>query len=442
MKFSKFNLIIQDEETKNIILFNTLQGNYIEIDKDTKEKIEKNDIKSLDKETKKLFIESGVIINDTVEENRIFSYFHNKEKFSNNVLNSTVLLTWACNLKCVYCFEGEKENLINMTKEQADQYVKFITQTAKIKKIDNITINLFGGEPMVNIDIGFYILKNIKEFCTQNNINFISTIITNGTLLNEENLLRLLELNCRSIQITLDGLKETHDTRRMDKNGNGTFDKIIKVLQLLNEKIGTLKSFNTVIRINIDKININGAYELLKYIGKDGMNLTNCTVDFGIVRGLTESCSAYSNNCFVEEEIGAVLYDLWDAAEKQGFFYNIRPARRWMYCGLYGDNQYTITPNCEVYKCWEHAGEKEHCIGKLDENGNLVDIHFAFYDWMSHTPMECEDCKNCAYLPNCGGGCGMESYAKTKTYHEAGCFKVKGVVEKQLMRYYKKTQPL
>lgn len=442
MKFSKFNLIVQDEETKNIILFNTLQGNYIEIDKDTKEKIEKNDIKDLDKETKKLFIESGVIINNNIEENRIFSYFHNKEKFSNNALNSTVLLTWACNLKCVYCFEGEKENLINMTKDQADQYIKFITQTAKIKKVDNITINLFGGEPMVNIEIGFYILKNIKEFCTQNNINFVSTIITNGTLLNEENLLRLLELNCRSIQITLDGLKETHDTRRMDKKGNGTFDKIIKVLQLLNEKVGTLKSFNTVIRINIDKININGTYDLLKYIGKDGMNLTNCTVDFGIVRGLTESCSAYSNNCFVEEEIGPVLYDLWDAAEKQGFFYNIRPARHWMYCGLYGDNQYTVTPDCEVYKCWEHAGEKEHCIGKLDENGNLTDIRFAFYDWMSHTPMECEDCKNCAYLPNCGGGCGMESYAKTKTYHEAGCFKIKGVVEKQLMRYYKKTQPL
>lgn len=108
------------------------------------------------------------------------------------------------------------------------------------------------------------------------------------------------------------------------------------------------------------------------------MDLTNCTVDFGIVRGLTESCAAYSSNCFVEGEIGSVLYELWKVAENQGFYYNIRPMRRWMYCGLYSDNQYTVTPNCEVYKCWEHAGEKEHLIGRLNENGQLVYWHIDF----------------------------------------------------------------
>jgi len=442
LKFSKFNLIKKKKKTDNIILFNTLQGNCIEINEDIKKKIEENDIKNINKDTIKLFIQYGIIINDNVDENRIFSYFHDREKFSSNTLNSTVLLTWACNLKCIYCFEGEKENLISMTKENADKYINFITQVAKAKKVDNVTINLFGGEPMVNIEVGFYILKNIKEFCLKNNINFISTIITNGTLLNEENLSQLLELNCQSIQITLDGLQKMHDARRMDKNGKGTFDRIIDVLKLLNKKIGLLKSFNTVIRINVDKINIDGTYHLLEYIGKNGLNLTNCTVDFGIVRGLTESCAAYSNNCFLEEEIGNILYDLWNAAEQQGFYYNIRPMRRWMYCGLYSDNQYTVTPNCEVYKCWEHTGEKEHCIGKINEYGNLADIRFAFYDWMSHTPMDCKECRDCVYLPTCGGGCGMVSYAKMGTYHETGCFKIKGVIEKQLIKCYERNGQL
>ena len=75
MKFSKFNLVAQSEKNGNVVLFNTLQGNCIEIDEDIKEKIEKNDIKNLDIETRKLFIQSGVIINDNVDENRIFSYF-------------------------------------------------------------------------------------------------------------------------------------------------------------------------------------------------------------------------------------------------------------------------------------------------------------------------------------------------------------------------------
>lgn len=438
MKFSKFNLITTDEETGKIILFNTLQGNCIEIEEELKRLIEANEIAKINAKTRKMFEQFGIIISDKIDENRIFSYFHDKEKFSNDTLNSTVLLTWACNLKCIYCFEGERENVVTMSRESADIYIKFIKQYAVAKKVNNVIINLFGGEPMVNIEIGYYVLENIKSFCDEHHLNFSSTIITNGTLITEEKLNRLLELNCQSIQVTLDGVKEIHDARRMDKQGKGTFSKIIETLKMLNSKIAELQSFGTVIRINIDKVNIEETYRLLKYIGVEGLNLTNCTVDFGIVRGLTESCSAYSNNCFVEEEIGPVLYDLWDAAEEQGFFYNIRPMRRWLYCGLYSDNQYTITPDCEVYKCWEQAGDKEHYIGQLDENGNIVDIHYAFYDWMSHNPLDCKDCRDCTYLPSCGGGCGIVSYAKSGTYHEAGCFKIKGVVEKQLIRYYKK----
>ena len=439
MKYSKFNLVVTDEKTKKVILFNTLQGNCLEIDDITKKTIEENDISKLDKDFIDICVQYGMIVRDDIDENRIFSYFHDREKFSNNTFNSTVLLSWACNLKCIYCFEGDKTHTVNMSKETADQYIKFVSQNAKARKVDNVIINLFGGEPMVNIDMGFYILENIKSFCEYNGMKFASTIITNGTLLNEEKLNRLLELNCQSIQITLDGVKEIHDARRMGKNGEGTFDVIISTLKLLNEKIGILKTFNTVIRINVDKINLNDTYRLLEYIGKDGLNLTNCTVDFGIVRALSGTCAAYSNNCLGEEEIGSVLYDLWDAAEKQGFYYNIRPIRRWMYCGLYGDNQFSVTPEGEVYKCWEHAGETEHCIGELDQNGNLSEVRFAFYDWMTHNPMDCQECKECVYLPTCGGGCGMVSYAKTGTYHSTGCFKVKGVVEKQLIKYYEKT---
>lgn len=434
MKYSKYNLLIPNEN--GMILFNTLQGHCIEIDEETVKKVNANQTSGLESDVKKMFIEYGIIVNDNVDESRIFSYFHLHEKFTSNTINSTVLLTWACNLKCVYCFEGERENVTSMTEKQANQYIEFIIKLAQIKKAENVVINLFGGEPLVNIEIGFYILEKVKAYCDANSINFISSIITNGTLLREDILMKLLDFNCKSIQVTLDGIKEIHDSRRMDKQGKGTFDKIISVLELLNMKVGQLKSFNTIIRINIDKVNIEDTYELLKYIGKDGLNLTNCTVDFGIVRGLTESCAAYSSNCFVEGEIGDVLYDLWNAAEAQGFYYNIRPMRRWLYCGLYGDNQYTVTPNCEVYKCWEHAGEKEHLIGRLDEKGQLVDIQYAYYDWMTHNPVENKECRECVYLPSCGGGCGMVSYAKTATYHASGCFKIKGVIEKQLIKCF------
>lgn len=436
MKYSKYNLVVKQGE--KTILFNTLQGHCVEIDEEIKNSIVDKNIEVLNTDTLNLFKRCNIVIDDKVDEKRIFTYFHDREKYTSNTVNSTVLLTWACNLKCVYCFEGEKQNACTMNKEQANQYICFIKNLVRNKKAKNLIINLFGGEPLANIEIGYYILDSLKAFCQKEKVIFSSTIITNGTLLTEKILDKLLSFNCKSIQITLDGIKSIHDSRRMEKNGGGTFDKIIGVLQMLNSRIGKQRLFNTVIRINIDKTNIAETKALLDYIGKDNINLTNCTVDFGIVHGFTESCAAYSSKCFLEEEIGEVLDGLWNYAGTQGFYFDVRPMRRWLYCGLYGDSQYTVTPECDVYKCWEHAGEEEHKIGALDENGELVDIKFAFYDWMSHNPLDNKECENCVYLPSCGGGCAMVSYAKSRTYHSPGCFKIKGVIEKQICEYVRK----
>lgn len=67
MKFSKFNLIITDEKTGKIILFNTLQGNCIEIEEELKELIDANEITKIDVENSKMFERLGIIINDNVD---------------------------------------------------------------------------------------------------------------------------------------------------------------------------------------------------------------------------------------------------------------------------------------------------------------------------------------------------------------------------------------
>lgn len=62
-------------------------------------------------------------------------------------------------------------------------------------------------------------------------------------------------------------------------------------------------------------------------------------------------------------------------------------------------------------------------------------IDAGFYDWMTRDPLENHECRECVYLPVCGGGCGSVSYNQSKTYHAPGCFKTKGVVEKQILHF-------
>lgn len=83
---------------------------------------------------------------------------------------------------------------------------------------------------------------------------------------------------------------------------------------------------------NIDKTNISKTFQLLDFLKQEGLSI--CPVDFGIVKGSTESCASYKSNCFLEEELGDILYPLWKGAESRGFSVFLSPFKRYLYCGL------------------------------------------------------------------------------------------------------------
>ncbi|KAF2955280.1 hypothetical protein [Marinitoga sp. 38H-ov] len=56
---------------------------------------------------------------------------------------------------------------------------------------------------------------------------------------------------------------------------------------------------------------------------------------------------------------------------------------------------------------------------------------------MARNPTKFLECRECLYLTVCGGGCGAVSYEKHKSYHESGCFKIKGNIEKEVLMYLK-----
>lgn len=429
MKFSKYNLIIWDELKKQNILFNTLYGECFIADDKIVESVKNNNIEILSLDVIKQFKEKSIIVEDHVDETLYIEYFHNKTKFNSDVLSFTILLTWACNLRCVYCYEGAGEirnKFLNM--EESASIVKFIKKRIDIVRPHNVSIMLFGGEPLLNLKAGKVILEEIDNYCKERQVVLNTSIITNGVLIDEEKVEFLKKYNCQYIQITLDGVKEIHDTRRVSKDGSSSFDKIIHTLKMMNARTDFVKP---LIRVNIDKNNINSTEDLLSFLAAEGLNA--CGIDFGIVHGGTEACSAYSSSCFVEEELGDLLSSLWKLAKKYGFNINPRPMRKFVYCGLNKENAYTIAPTLDVYKCWEQVGEEKFKIGRIDNDGGLKEDLYNLVDWMSINPVEVPECRECVYLPACGGGCAARAYDRTGSFHDVGCFKIKGVVEKELL---------
>lgn len=246
-----------------------------------------------------------------------------------------------------------------------------------------------------------------------------------------------IEFQCRHIQITLDGIEETHNKRRISKNGEPTFHQIVENLLLLDKYYLKIAY---VIRINVDRSNVADVEPLMQELRRYGIQ--HAKIDFGVVRAETEACQTYESNCFNDSELGSRLDQLWRLAEKYQFSRYPGLYRRFCYCGLYCDNSYTISPKGELYKCWEMVGDLKHRIGNICSSGSVDDVSFAYYDWMTIDPLDNDDCRSCVYLPLCGGGCVMNSVKSTGSYHSSGCFKVKGVVEQQVLYLVEKKKQL
>lgn len=346
MKYSKFNIFVERKDSDKYFLFNTNTGATFLVDTFIKQKIERGDMKFLSAEKRKEYEDAGIILSDEIDENRIFLYNYNKQKYNNEVLNLTILLTYDCNLRCVYCYEGAGEqNKGSLSTETREAIFEFIKKQMEQRKSKVLSVVLFGGEPLLNFEQNVKWLDQIKQYCDMNNIVFVTTLITNGILINEYVMNKLIEYNCQTIQITLDGLKEIHDSRRKYKDGRGSFDEVLNGIRMI---YNNAKLNNPVIRINIDKTNIDEVKRLLVYLSEEKLN--GCYIDFGIVKGTTKACSSYTGNCFVENELGEILDGLWEELESMGFDYNINPQKKFLFCGLYCDAAFTISPFAEIYK--------------------------------------------------------------------------------------------
>lgn len=436
MKFSKYNLTITDESLPEgkYLLCNTFSGATFLVDEEILRMVKKNDLSQFSEDAIGQFLDTGVLVeNDNLDEAKVFNYFYEREKYDNSVLSLTILLTMACNLRCIYCYEGageiSNESLSDQTRENI---LNFIKTQAETRKVSTVSLWLFGGEPLLDLKSNIYFLESVKLFCEKTNRKFLTQIVTNGILCNKENLEVLVRFNCQYVQITLDGIKAIHDTRRIYKGGKGSFDE---VLAGVKNVVQCKELNNPIIRINIDKTNIDKTFELLEYLHLVGLSC--CPVDFGIVKGTTEACASYKSNCFSDDELGNILYPLWEKAKALGFPIYINPTKKFLFCGLYSDSSFTIAPNGDLYKCWDFVNDKKHRIARISDNGQVIDTTYAYFDWMTRTPYNISECRECVYLPACGGGCVGAVWSETGSYHVAGCYKMKGVFEKQILERFK-----
>ncbi len=138
-----------------------------------------------------------------------------------------IMVSGMCNLSCTYCFADQDSYGV-------EKYSRLIEEKV-IERLPELLsafptiggIVFFGGEPLLAYKYIEKIIKQIEKIS-----NFKLGIVTNGTILNND-IITLLKTYHIHVTVSVDGWKIVHNMNRKTIRGNGTFDIIIKNLDII-----------------------------------------------------------------------------------------------------------------------------------------------------------------------------------------------------------------
>lgn len=370
---------------------------------------------------------SGCILEDDINELHTFEYYRNMQKYDNTNLGLTIAPTLDCNFRCTYCFENHQKGLMSESVQKA--LIQFIK--SKIGVIKTLSITWYGGEPLLAKKIIYSLSEAMVALCEANKVKYNAFIITNASLLTDEDIVCFKKYRITGAQVTIDGPKEIHDSRRINISGNSTFDLLLKNVNKL-----LAAGLDVVVRINIDKNNIDHVNDLLITLKSEIALYQKIKIDFGKVSAFTDVCKDIENNCYDNEQYANILLPLYGKVLSMGFSMNkmvIYPKVRFNYCCAEYANSFVIDSEGYLYKCWNHVGRTNTSCGNLQEAENQG-INNNYLKWILRNPVEDKKCKECKYLPICVGGCPDIVFEKKD--NSPACDIIKYNLDEVLRFYY------
>lgn len=315
--------------------------------------------------------------------------------------SASIRVTMACNLRCKHCYSIAGKKLEN---ELSFKEIKRAID--ELKQLGTIRIFFTGGEPFMRPDI-----LDILNYTDKN--GFAMYISTNGTLidLHTINYLRALK-HLRTFQVSIDGLRKTHDSIRGVK---GTFDKAINTIKLAKRK---LKNTKITIISTLMKENASEMDKLLRLAIKLGVD------NFGIVTLYPIKRSGEVTDVSSLEKY-KIFKKLSEIYIKENPKVNIgllvppaiipQPLTELEYGGGYVcsfPSLLGIGANGEVAPCDGLLSCKELILGNVREKSlNEIWNHPLMKKLRKIKPEDIEGvCRKCKYLSFCMGGCRARAY--------------------------------
>jgi uncharacterized protein len=425
MQLSKFNIWVKDHPSEgDYLLFNSRTQALIRISRPFKAELEAF-VSGAPAETCKQVSQSlkalknnGIIVDDEQEEQAKLDDFFRQLKFEPCGLSfeATILTTYSCNFKCVYCFEERVKEHSFLNAQTSNYISNWLINKVKDNNLKALHLVYYGGEPLLNPAPIYNISSRLYNWSQTEGVKFKFSIITNGSLLSPQLVDRLLPIGLQEVRVTVDGDKQAHDLKRPFLDGRGSFDIIIDNIRQAIDKV------NIGIAGNFDRQSFESIFRLLDYLDTQGLLYRLSSINFAPIvprlgpesnPGAIElaECSSFLGKDGLFKETIALKKELIRRGIKinTGLAVNACPLFM-QHAGV------TIDPKGMIYKCNSLLGHTEFSVGDVcQKDYNAKFSEFLGLDAWKKCP------RDCAYVPMCQGGCRFFSYVENGNFTDMAC---------------------
>ena len=400
VKPSKFNFRTYNDQNE-ILLANTYSGRMVKCATKKTEEVEKL-LSAEQTETKSRLgmqlYERGILVDTNEDENQKIIGVQIARQAKSTLL-LMILPTEQCNFRCAYCPESFGRG--SMSKEVQDKVVDFVRKN--IRHFSHLHVQWFGGEPLLEKEIIVALSKKFLDICADMKRGYSADITTNGYLLDYECFQELLSYCITNYQITLDGLKSSHNKLRALPDGGETYDTIVKNLTDIHCKT---KSARFVINLRT-----NFTYDMLSEIPAyvDWFNQTFETdprflmmisqaSDFGgeKVKGMKEQL--ISGKADQELFFKKLLESNIQAKDVRCLEHILQKGNMACYTGL--RSFFLIDSHGNIRKCSCNLTDDVHnLLGNVTQEDKVRFDQYTNLRWS--VPMQKETCEDCFLQPLC-----------------------------------------
>jgi len=312
-----------------------------------------------------------------------------------------------CNLACRYCYYLEKEKLYpNRMHVMSDDLLETFTQQyIEAQTTPEVLFTWHGGETLLR-PLSFYqrALELQQRYAGGRQID--NCLQTNGTLLTDEWCAFFKEHHFL-IGISIDGPQELHDHYRKTRNGQPSWERVMKGIRLLQQHEVDWNAMAVVNRLNAD--HPKEFYRFFKAIGCQYLQFTPIVerengqvTDFSVTPEQWGHflCSLYDE--WVKEDVGEIFVQTFDATLAN--WAGVTPG----VCSLSDmcGHATAMEFNGDLYSC-DHFVFPEYKLGNIRQQSLTSMMYGEQQKRFGQRKMEAlpRQCKACRFLFACHGEC-------------------------------------